>query len=125
MKSPQSSTTKEKPRSARERGDERMAISAKRLFELQEQFQKKADAAYDNYQEIGNGSYLNTHRKYEELVEIVRLAKARLGDSCGSCERHRRNVSDLIKRYEGYQNQGLTDLENFKQFVSDLYSILF
>lgn len=102
-----------------------MAISAKRLDELQEQFRKKADAAGENYQMIGNKSYLNTKYKYEELVDIVRLAKAQFDDSCGSCERHRRNVSDLIKRYEGYQNQGLTDLENFKQFISDLHSILF
>lgn len=102
-----------------------MAISAKRLDELQEQFQKKADAAYDNYQEIGSGSYLNTHRKYEELVEIVRLAKEQIEGDCGACKRHHRNVSDLIKRYEVYQKQRLKDLENFKQFISDLHSILF
>lgn len=102
-----------------------MLISTKRLDELQEQFQKKADAAEQNYQMIGNKSYLNTQYKYEELVEIVCLAKAQLDDRCGSCERHRRNVTDLIKRYEGYQNQGLTNLENFKQFISDLHSIQF
>ena len=102
-----------------------MSISTKRLDELQEQFQKKADAACDNYQMIGNKSYLNTQYKYEELVEIVRLAKAQIDDRCVSCERHRRNVSDLIKRYEEYQKQGSTDLETFKQFISDLHSILF
>lgn len=102
-----------------------MMISAKRLDELQEQFRKKADAADLNYQTIGSGAYLKTKYKYEELVEIVRLAKEQIDERCGSCERHRRNVNDLIKRYEGYQNQGLTYMESFKQFISDLHSILF
>ena len=44
------------------------------LLKLADSFQKKADAAFENYQETGMSRYGSTYRRNEELADALRMA---------------------------------------------------
>jgi len=44
------------------------------LLKLADSFQKKADAAFENYQETGMSRYGNAYRRNEELADALRMA---------------------------------------------------
>ena len=48
------------------------------LMKLADSFQKKADAAFENYQETGMSRYGSAYRRNEELADALRPA---VGDS--------------------------------------------
>ena len=49
-------------------------MDKKRLLELAERYQRKADAAYRNYQESGITRYDTARRNNEELADAFRMA---------------------------------------------------
>jgi len=95
------------------------------LNKLQEQYELKINELERNYQDTGSTRTQNTIYKYRDLIVVIRMARLYLDENCSGCERHRRSVADLIKRYEAYKAQGLKDFENFNTFISDLKSVLF
>ena len=52
-----------------------MARRPETLHEWQERYQKKAEKAYDNYQESGDGKY---ERQYEEFDMIAECIQAKI-----------------------------------------------
>ncbi len=94
------------------------------LDKLQEQYELKINKLERNYQDTGSTRTQNTIYKYRDLIEVIRMARNYLNQSCFNCERHRRSVADLIKRYEAYKAQGLKDFEDFNTFINDLKSVL-
>lgn len=52
-----------------------MILKDKALDELIEKCEKKSEAAYRNYQDSGHGSYWNTHRKYEDMADTLKVAR--------------------------------------------------
>lgn len=61
-------------------------MSKEELIKLADSFQKKADAAFENYQETGMGRYGNSYRRNEELADALRMA-------AGAADEHRAYVS--------------------------------
>ena len=52
-----------------------MILKGKELDELIESYEKKSEEAYRNYQDTGHGRYWNTHRKYEDLADTLKVAR--------------------------------------------------
>ncbi len=94
------------------------------LDKLQEQYELKINELELNYQYTGSARTRNTIYKYRDLIEVIRMARNYLDQSCSGCERHRRSINDLIKRYEIYKAQGLKDFKDFNTFINDLKSVL-
>lgn len=94
------------------------------LNKLQEQYEVKLAEFERNYQDTGSARTQNTIYKYRDMIAVIRLARERLDQYCHSCERHRRNVKELIERYEAYRNQRMMDFESFDKFIGDLKDIL-
>ncbi len=99
-------------------------IDSAYLNKLQEQYETKLAEFERNYQDTGSARTQNTIYKYQDMIAVIRLARNHLDYYCESCERHRRGVKDLIKRYEAYKNQRMMDFENFDKFIGDLKDIL-
>lgn len=99
-------------------------IDAAYLSKLQEQYEAKLAEFERNYQDTGSAKTRNTIYKYEDMTEVIRLARNYLDQHCVGCERHRRNVKNLIERYEAYRNQRMMDFENFNKFIDDLKDLL-
>lgn len=95
------------------------------LNKLQEQYEAKLAEFEMNYQDTGSVRTQNTIYKYRDMINIMCLARDHLNQHCNACERHRRNVKNLIERYEAYRNQRMMDFENFDKFIGDLKDILF
>lgn len=93
------------------------------LNKLQEQYELKVGELERNYQDTGSARTRNTIYKYRDLIEVIRMARNYLYQSCSGCERHRHNVANLIGQYEAYKAQGLKDFEDFNTFISDLKSV--
>lgn len=49
-------------------------MSKEELMKLADSFQKKADTAFENYQETGMSRYGNSYRRNEELAGALRMA---------------------------------------------------
>lgn len=49
-------------------------MSKEELMKLAGSFQKKADAAFENYQETGMSRYGSAYRRNEELADALRMA---------------------------------------------------
>lgn len=49
-------------------------MNKEELMKLADGFQKKADAAFENYQETGMGRYGSSYRRNEELADALRMA---------------------------------------------------
>lgn len=94
------------------------------LNKLQEQYEAKLAEFERNYQDTGSTRTRNTIYKYEDMIAVIRLARNCLDQHCVDCERHRRNVKNLIERYKAYRNQRMMDFESFDKFISDLEDIL-
>ena len=99
-------------------------IDVSYLNKLQKQYEAKLAELEMNYQDTGSSRTWNTICKYRDMIEVIRLARNRLDQYCGDCERHRRDVKNLIGRYEAYKNQRMMDFENFDKFIGDLKDIL-
>ena len=52
-----------------------MILKDKELDKLIADYEKKSEDAYRNYQDTGHGRYWNTHRKYEDLADTLRVAR--------------------------------------------------
>lgn len=52
-----------------------MILSDKELDKLIAEYEKKSEEAYRNYQDTGHGRYWNTHRKYEDLADTLKVAR--------------------------------------------------
>ncbi len=100
----------------------RMSISD--LDKFQDQYEQKLVEFERNYQETGSARMQNTIYKYRDIIDVIRLARNYLSQSCYNCERHRRSVHELIERYKTYKKQGLKDFESFDKFIDDLKDIL-
>ena len=49
-------------------------MDKKKLMELAERYQRKADAAFQNYQETGITRYDTARRNNEDMAEALRLS---------------------------------------------------
>ena len=49
-------------------------MDKKSLMKLADGFQKKADAAFENYQQTGMSRYGSAYRRNEELADALRMA---------------------------------------------------
>lgn len=94
------------------------------LNKLQDQYEAKLAGFERNYQDTGSARTRNTIYKYEDMIAVICLARNYLNQHCAGCERHRRNVKNLIERYEAYRNQRMMDFESFNKFIGDLKDIL-
>lgn len=94
------------------------------LNNLQEQYEAKLAEFERNYQDTGSARTQNTIYKYKDMIAVIRLARNYLDQHCEGCERHRRDVKNLIGRYEAYRNQRMMDFEDFDKFIGDLKGIL-
>ena len=56
------------------------------LLKLADSFQKKADAAFENYQETGMSRYGSAYRRNEELADALRMA-------AGAADEHNAYIS--------------------------------
>ena len=52
-----------------------MILKDKELDKLIEDYEKKSEEAYRNYQETGHGRYWNTKRKYEDLADTLKISR--------------------------------------------------
>ena len=52
-----------------------MILKDKELGKLIEDYEKKSEEAYRNYQDTGYSRYWNTHRKYEDLADTLKVAR--------------------------------------------------
>lgn len=52
-----------------------MILKDKELDKLIEGYEKKSEQAYRNYQDTGHGRYWNTHKKYEDLADTLKVAR--------------------------------------------------
>lgn len=55
-------------------------MDKKKLLEMAEKFQEKADRAYQNYQETGLARYDNERARSEDLAEALRAAASAADD---------------------------------------------
>lgn len=94
------------------------------LNKLQNQYEAKLAEFERNYQDTGSARTQNTIYKYRDMIDVIRLARNYLDQYCEGCERHRKDVKNLIERYEAYRNQRMMDFENFDKFIGDLKDIL-
>lgn len=95
------------------------------LDKCQNEFEKKRQKFELDYMSTGSARTYNSMCKYDDLIQIIRLARQQLNGRCSSCERHNRNVDNAIKKYEMYQQTNMTDFENFKEFISELKILKF
>ncbi|MBP1560399.1 MAG: hypothetical protein J6C96_04045 [Oscillospiraceae bacterium] len=102
-----------------------MIINNKLLDKYQIEFEKKYRELEANYNSTGSLHTYNTMHKYDDLIQIIRLARQQLNGRCHSCERHDRNIDNTIKKYEMYQKTNMTGFENFEEFISELKSLKF
>ena len=100
-----------------------MRMSISDLDKLQKQYEQKLAEFERNYQDTGSTRTQNTIYKYRDMIDVICLARNSLSQSCYNCERHRRNVHELIERYKTYKKLGLKDFENFDKFIDDLKDI--
>lgn len=77
-----------------------MILKDKELDELIESYEKKSEEAYRNYQDTGYGRYWNTHRKYEDLADTLKVAR----DHKEVTQRSRSVISDM-KQWAGTISQ--------------------
>ena len=52
-----------------------MILNDKELDKLIADYEKKSEEAYRNYQDTGYSRYWNTHRKYEDLADTLKVAR--------------------------------------------------
>lgn len=52
-----------------------MVIEDEKLDKLIEDCEKKSVEAFKNYQATGHSRYWNTHRKYEDLADTLKVAR--------------------------------------------------
>ena len=102
-----------------------MIITNEVLNKYQGEFEKKYSELELNYNCTGSAHTCNTMHKYDDLIQIIRLARQQLNGVCHSCERHDRNIDNAIKKYEMYQKTNMTDFENFEEFISELKGLKF
>lgn len=100
-------------------------INNKTLDKYQNEFEKKRQELELNYNNTGSARTYNSMHKYDDLIQIIRLARQQLDGRCSSCERHERNINASIKRYKSYQDAEIKDFENFSNFISELESLRF
>lgn len=77
-----------------------MILNDKELDKLIADYEKKSDEAYRNYQDTGYGRYWNTHRKYEDLADTLKVAR----DHKEATQRSRSVISDM-KQWAGTISQ--------------------
>lgn len=77
-----------------------MILNDKELNKLIEDYEKKSEEAYRNYQDTGYSRYWNTHRKYEDLADTLKVAR-------DSKERYKQCVSITsdLKQWAGTISQ--------------------
>lgn len=78
-------------------------MNQKELEALAEKYQKKADTAYQNYQETGTTRYDRERRINEELAEALRMA-ANAADDHAKLIHMRATVTDLAAEAEHIGN---------------------
>lgn len=100
-----------------------MIINNKALDKYQSEFEKKFHELESNYNSTGSLHTYNTMHKYDDLIQIIRLARQQLNGRCHSCERHDRNIDNAIKKYEMYKETDMAELENYNEFISELKSL--
>lgn len=89
------------------------------------EFEKRYQELEANYNCTGSERTCNTMHKYDDLIQIIRLARQQLNGQCHSCERHDRDINNAIKKYEMYKNTNMKGFENFDEFISELKSLRF
>ena len=99
-------------------------IDVSYLNKLQEQYEAKLAEFERNYQDTGSVRTQNTIYKYKDMIAVIRLARNCLDQHCAGCERHRKDVKNLIERYEAYKNQRMMDFESFDKFIETLKDLL-
>lgn len=78
-----------------------MILSNEELDKLIAEYEKKSEEAYRNYQDTGHGRYWNTHRKYEDLADTLKVAREyrdkhiRSGDAEHSIRRWAGVIADM------------------------------
>lgn len=73
-----------------------MILKDSELDKLIADYERKSEEAYRNYQDTGNGRYWNTHRKYEDLADTLKVAR----DHKEATQKSRSAISD-IKQWAG------------------------
>lgn len=71
-----------------------MILKSEELDKLIEEYEKKSEDAYRNYQDTGHGRYWNMYRKYEDLADTLKVAREYM-------DKHIRSVDAeiLIRRW--------------------------
>lgn len=52
-----------------------MILQDKELDALIETYEKKSNEAYHNYQDTGYSRYWNSHKKYEDMADTLKVAR--------------------------------------------------
>lgn len=52
-----------------------MILNDKELDKLIEEYEKKSEEAYRNYQDTGYSRHWNTHKKYDDLADTLKVAR--------------------------------------------------
>ncbi|MCH5149266.1 MAG: hypothetical protein J1G30_01255 [Spirochaetales bacterium] len=64
------------------------------------EFHKKAERAYDNYQETGKDYYEKTWRKYQDLEACLTVGMETQADVDNQRARRANNISDVAEKLE-------------------------
>ena len=77
-----------------------MILNDKELDKLISDYEKKSEEAYRNYQDTGYSRYWNTHKKYEDLADTLKVAR-------DGKERYKQciSITSDIKRWAGTISQ--------------------
>lgn len=88
---------------------------------LRDKSQKQIDKLEREYQDTGSASTYRTINKHYDIVKTCDLALEALDGKCHFCERRKRLLDDLIKRYKILQETNNTiDLQ---KAINDLLYI--
>lgn len=91
------------------------------VTKLRDKSQKQIDKLERDYQDTGSASTYRTINKHYDIVKTCDLALEALDGKCHFCERCKRLLDDLIKRYKTLQETGNTI--DIKKVIHDLIDI--
>lgn len=112
-------TEEDKIRYESENKERKRKIILKKLRESQDRY----DEAERNYQDTGSASTMRTMHRHEDMIMICELAIQALDNTCGNCERHRRNAGYTVNKYKEAKESCNNDVLNFDNIIADFIDL--